>query len=209
MDQLGVVALHEQRLVTVALEQSAQLLVRDPREDRWVGDLVAVQMQHGQHGAVARWIHELVRVPARRERTGLGLTVADHTEREQIRGVQNGAVGMQERVTELPALVDRARRLGSYVRRDAPREGELPKQTADSLLVLADPRVDLRVGALEVDVRDQPWAAMARTGHVDRVQVALPDDSVHVRVEQVEPGRGAPVAEQARLHMLERERLVQ
>src|SRR5215217_4337 len=80
VDSLRVVTLHEQRLVTVALEERVQLLVRDPRQDSWIGDLVAVQMKHGQHGAVSRRIDELVRVPARCKRAGLGLTVADYAQ---------------------------------------------------------------------------------------------------------------------------------
>ena len=43
----------EQRLPAVALEQRHELVLRDPREDRRVRDLVAVQVQDREHGAVA------------------------------------------------------------------------------------------------------------------------------------------------------------
>ena len=50
---------------------------------------------------------------------------------------------------------------------------------------------------------------MAGPGDVHRAEVALDDRAVHVRVEQVEAGRGPPVAEQPRLDVLERQRLAQ
>ena len=50
---------------------------------------------------------------------------------------------------------------------------------------------------------------MARAGDVDRVEVARADRAVQVRVEEVQPGRRAPVAEQPRLDVLEAQRLAQ
>ena len=50
---------------------------------------------------------------------------------------------------------------------------------------------------------------MARAGDVERVQVALADDPVQVGVEQVQPGRRAPVPEQSRLDVLGAQRLAQ
>ena len=49
-----VVALDEVRLVAVADQQRAQLVVRDAREHGRVGDLVAVEVQDREHRAVAR-----------------------------------------------------------------------------------------------------------------------------------------------------------
>ena len=51
-----------------------------------------------------------------------------------------------------------------------------------------------------------PWPG---PGDVDRVEVARPDRAVQVRVDEVEPGRRAEVAEQARLHVLRLQRLAQ
>jgi hypothetical protein len=73
---LGVGALDEPGRVAVALEQRPQLVMADPGQHGRVGDLVAVQMQHREHGAVAGRVEELVRVPAGRQRPGLGLAVA-------------------------------------------------------------------------------------------------------------------------------------
>jgi hypothetical protein len=46
-------------------------------------------------------------------------------------------------------------------------------------------------------------------GDEDRVQVACDDRAVHVGVEQVQAGGRAPVPEQPRLDVLERQRLAQ
>ena len=83
-------------------------------------------------------------MPARRERPGLGLAVADDAADEQVRVVEGGAVGVRERVAELAALVDRARRLGRGVARDPARERELPEQLLQPGLVERDVRVDAR-----------------------------------------------------------------
>ena len=138
---------------------------------------------------------------------GLRLAVADDRADEQVRVVERRAVGVRERVAELAALVDRARRLGRDVAGDAARERELAEQLAHALLVAGDGRVDLAVGPLEVGVGDDAGPAVAGADDVDRVEVPAPDDAVHVRVDQVEARRRAPVAEQARLDVLGQERL--
>src|ERR1019366_4634621 len=96
-------------------------------------DLVAVQMQDRQHRAVAGRIEELVRMPARGQRPGLGLAVADHAGDQPGRIVERRAISMHEAVAELSALVDRARRLRGYVAGDAAGERKLAKQPADAL----------------------------------------------------------------------------
>ena len=152
---LRVVALDEDRPVPVALEQRGELVVRDLRQHGRVGDLEAVQVQDGQDGAVARRVEELVAVPARGERTGLGLAVADDAQHDEVRVVERRAVGVRERVAELAALVDRARRLRRDVARDAAGERELAEQAPHALLVAADLGVDLAVGALEPRAGDE------------------------------------------------------
>ncbi len=202
-------ALDEARLVAVAAQQRAQLLLRDPREHGRRGDLVAVEVQDRQHRAVASRIEELVRVPARGERTGFGLAVADDAADEQIRVVERRAERVHERVAELAALVDRSRRLRRDVARDPTGERELAKQPAQSLLVVADVRVELGVGALEVGVGDESRAAVAGTGHVDHAEVTPADQAVEVRVDEVQARRRAPVPEQPRLDVLDPQRLAQ
>ena len=74
----GIGAFDEIRLVAITAEQELQFVVRDAGENGGIGDLVAVQMQHRQHRAIASRIEELVRVPCGRQRPGFRLAVADH-----------------------------------------------------------------------------------------------------------------------------------
>ena len=50
---------------------------------------------------------------------------------------------------------------------------------------------------------------MAGSGDEDDVGVAVADDAVQMRVDQVQPGRGAPMPQQPRLDVLGRQRLAQ
>ena len=84
MHRRRIVALDEMRHVPVAAEERFEFVAGDARQYRGPGNLVAVQMQNGQHGAVVHRIEKLVRVPAGRERAGLGLAVADDTRDEQV-----------------------------------------------------------------------------------------------------------------------------
>ena len=76
-------------------------------------------------------------MPARGQRAGLGLAVADDAADEQVRVVERRAVGVRQRVAQLAALVDRAGRLGRDVARDPAGERELPEQPPHALLVAA------------------------------------------------------------------------
>ena len=87
---LGLLALHDPRRPAAAPQQVQQLLGLDAGEHGRVGDLVAVEVEDGEDGAVVHRVEELGGVPARRERTGLGLAVADHAHREQVGIVEHG-----------------------------------------------------------------------------------------------------------------------
>ncbi len=197
-----LVTLDRQHLVAVAAQQALQLPARDPGRDRRVGDLVAVEVQDRQDGAVVHRVDELVGVPGGGQRTGLELAVADHRSNQEVGVVHRGAVRVGEDVAELAALVDRARRLGRGVARDAAGEGELAKQPAQAVPVLPDAWVDLAVGALQVGVGHHRRPAVAGTRQEDGVDVALPDQPVEVGVEQVQTGRRTPMAQQARLDVV-------
>ena len=209
VDDGRVVALDEVRLVAVADHQVAQLVLGDAGQDGGVGDLVAVEMEDRQDGAVAHRVEELVRMPAGRQRAGLGLAVADDAADQQVGVVEGGAVGVRERVAELAALVDRAGGLGRDVAGDAARERELAEELAHAVFVPGDARVELGVAALEVRVGDQAGAAVPGADDVDGVEVAGLDLAVHVGVDQVQARRGAPVAQQPRLDVARLERPAQ
>ena len=197
-----LVALDGDDVVAVAAQQALELLARDPRGHRGVRDLVAVEVQDRQHRPVVDGVDELVGVPRRGQRAGLELPVPHDRGDDEVRVVHRGAVRVGEDVAELAALVDRARRLGRHVAGDAAGERELPEQRPHPVAVVADAGVGLAVGALQPGVRHRRRAAVARTGQEDRVDVAFADQPVEVGVEQVQPGRRAPVAEQPRLDVV-------
>ena len=148
-------------------------------------------------------------MPARRERPGLRLAVADDAGDEQVGVVEGGAEGVHERVAELAALVDRAGRLRRGVARDPAGEGELAEELAQPFLPVGHLRVQLAVRPLEVGVGHVRRPAVAGAGDEDRVEVTRLDRPVQVRVDEVEAGHGAEVAEQPRLHVLGLQRLAQ
>ena len=104
-------AADEQRPAAVALEKRDELLARGSARGP-SGWRSCSRSGGGSAGPLRRrGVQELVRVPARRERSGLGLAVADHAGDEQVGVVERRAVRVRERVAELAALVDRAGRL--------------------------------------------------------------------------------------------------
>ncbi len=209
VDTRGVVAGDEIRLPPAALEQRGELGLRDTREHGRVRDLVAVQVQDRQDRAVTDRVEELVRVPARRERAGLGFAVADDTRDDQIGVVERGAEGVADRVPELATFVDRARRLGCDVTGNATGERELLEEPFHPLGVTRDRGVRVGVAALEPRVGEDRGAAVSGTDHVDHVEVVARDHAGEVPVQEVQARARAPVAEQARFHVGNRERLAQ
>jgi hypothetical protein len=206
MHERRVWPLDEMGLVPVAAKERVELASRDPREHGEARDLRSVQVQDRKDRAVPGRVQELVRMPAGRERPRLGLAVSDDACHEQIRIVERGAVRVREAVAELSALVDRAG-VPWAMRFDPTREGELLEQPAHSLEVARDVGIDLAVGPLEPGVRDETGPAVTRPRDVEHRKIASDDRAVQVRVDEVQPRGRAPVAEQARLDVVEGERL--
>ena len=206
---VGSLAFHEIGRVAVADEQRFQLLVADARQDRRVGDLVAVEVQDRQHRAVAHGVDELVGMPRGRERAGLRLAVADDAGDDEIGVVERHAVGVRQAVAELAAFVDGAGRLRRHVAADVAGEGELLEELPHPLRVLALVRIDLGVGALEVGRPEHPRRAVARPGHEDHVEVVLDDHPVEMHPDEGQRRARAPVAEQPVLDVLGLQRLLQ
>ena len=63
-------------------------------------------MKYRQNHSVAGRIEEFVRMPTRGEWTSLGFTIAHDTGDNQVRIVECRAIGMSERITQLPAFMD-------------------------------------------------------------------------------------------------------
>ena len=209
VDPARVGAADEDRLVAVAGEQLADLLLARPAEHGRPGDLVLVEVEDRQHGAVAGRVEEAHPLPGALQRPGLRLAVADHAGDQQVWVVEGGAEGVDEGVAELAALVDRARRRHADVAGDPARGRELADQAQQPRLVGGDLGVELRVGALEVGVGHHRRPAVAGTGDEEDLLVAAADQPVELGIDEVEAGRGAPVAEQARLDVLGPQRLPQ
>ena len=117
-----VIAFDEMRRVAVSAKKRLELLMTDPRQHGRIGDLVAVEMQDRQHGAVAHRIQKLVGMPARRKRTGLRFAITDDGGHDEIGIVERRAEGMRKRVTKLATFVDRAGCLGRHMARNPARE---------------------------------------------------------------------------------------
>ena len=204
-----VVSLDEMRRVAVAAHQRVQLLVADAGQHRGVGDLVAVQVQNGQHAAVAGRVEELVAVPAGGQRSRLGLAVADDAGDDQVGVIEDRAVGVRQCIAQLAAFVDGAGRLRGDVAGNAAGERELGEEPLQARFVLADVRIDLAVRPFQVGVGHQRRPTVPGAGDVEHVQVVLFDDPIQVNVEEVLARRGSPMAEQAGLDVLKLQWLLQ
>jgi hypothetical protein len=135
-------------------------------------------------------------MPRGRERAGLGLAVAYHARDDELRVVERRAVGMREAVTELAALVNRARRLWRHVRADVTRERELLEEFLHALDVFALVGIDLGVRAFEVRGPEHAGRAMTRPGDEDHVEVVTLDDAIQVRPHERQRWACSPVAEE-------------
>jgi hypothetical protein len=89
------------------------------------------------------------------------------------------------------------------VARDAAGKTELLEQTLHPKLVLWDVRVQFGVRAFQVRIGDHARAAMPRAADVDAVEIIFADQTVEMNIDEIQPGRGAPVAEQTRLDMFD------
>ncbi len=175
-------------IVTVAAQKFVQFGLREPGQHRRVGDLVAVQVQDRQYGAVADRVQELVGVPGGGQRAGLRLPVADHAGDQQFRVVEGRAVGVRQGVAEFTALVNGAGGLGGDMAGHPAGEGELLEQPGHAGRVPGDVRVGLGVRPLQPGVGEHGRAAVSGPPDAQRVQAAGLDDAVEVGVHQVQAG---------------------
>src|ERR1051326_6687964 len=103
--------------------------------------------------------------------------------------------------------MNRAGRFGRDMAGNSAGERELFEQPFHPFFVWRDARINVAVRALQISVRHQPRPAVPWPGDVDDFQVLLLDDAVQVDVDEVQARRRSPVSQQARLDMLQRERL--
>ena len=194
---------------TVAAKQFGQLAFGDAREDCGVGDLVSIEMEDWQDCAIAYRVQKFVAMPAGGQRTGFRFAITDDTAHQKIGVVEGRAECVGKRVTEFATLMDGAGRFGGDMARNATGEGKLFEEPADAFFIAADVRVIFGVRAFQVDVGDNTRAPVPRPGDIDGVQVMLDDEPIHLDVDEIQTGRGAPVAEQARFDVFKSERLTE
>ena len=176
----GLAALHEQRLPAVAAQQAGQLVLRDARQQGGIGDLVAVEVQHRQHGAVAHRIQKLVDVPAGGQGPRFRFAVANAGQGDQLRVVEHGAAGVREHVAQFAPLVDRAGGFRCAVAADVAGEGELLEEAAQAGGVLRFVGIDLAVGAIQIGGPQHAGCTVARPRQIDHVEVVPADQPVGV-----------------------------
>ena len=205
--QIGALDLDD--LVPVALEQLAQILGILSGQHGGSGDLVSVQMQDGQHRPVAFRVQERDSLPRPLQRTGLGLAVAHHSQADQVGVVVGSAERVRQDIAEFATLVDRARRGDADVTGDAARRAEPATQGPHPGSVLRGVGVGLRPRAFQPGRRSQRGAPMARTCEVHDVQIPLPDQPRHVRIDERQTGRRAPMPQQPGLDVVAAQRLSQ
>ena len=198
----GVIAFDDDGLPAVALEETLQLLGRDAGEDGGIGDLVAVEVEDGEDGSVVDGVEELVGVPGGGHGACFGLSIAYDDGDDEIRIVECGTESVGEAVSELASLVDRPWSLRSAVASDAAGEGELLEELLQASSILTLIRVDLRVDAFEVAVREGRRSTVAGSGDIDEVEIVFPDEPVEVDPDKGLPGIRAPVSKKAMLDVL-------
>ena len=103
------------RVVAEPAEVRLTLAHRSGREHRGRGDLVAVHVNHGQHDAVRRRIHDTRHAPRRGDSALLRLAIAHNGNDELVGIVKRRAKGMAQGVTELTARMDGPRNGGGAV----------------------------------------------------------------------------------------------
>ena len=148
-------------------------------------------------------------MPTGGERAGFGLAVADDAGNDQIRIVEGGAIGVNQRITQFAAFMNRAGRFRRHMAGNSVRPGELAEQPLQSAAVALDRRISLGIRPFQIGMRHDARTAMARTDDVDHVEIIVLDQPVQMDIEEIQSRRRAPMTEQARLDVLELERRFQ
>ena len=185
---------------------AVQAVVGEAGQHRRPRDLGPVEVEDGQHDAVASRVQERPGGPGRGQRARLGLAVADHAGHQQVGVVEGGPGGVGQGVAQLAALVDRPGGGHADVAGHPAGGRELAEQPEHALLVPGDLGVDLAVGALQPHVGQRRRAAVARAAHEQHLLAGAQHEAVEVGPQQVQPRARAPVPEQAGLDVVGLER---
>ena len=103
VDDLGIITADFTGGISEAPEVRSELVRRETREHRRTGQLVAIQVQDRQDGAIGRRVEHVDGLPRCAQRSGFGLAVADQARDEELGIVQRDAEGVGEGIAELSA----------------------------------------------------------------------------------------------------------
>src|SRR5579872_5071112 len=109
MHRRRIAALDEKWLIPIAAKEFAQFLAADTRKNGRIRDLEPIEMQDGKNRAITLRIEEFVGMPTGGERTGFRLAITHHTRDDEVGIVKSGTIGVQQRITEFAAFIDRSR----------------------------------------------------------------------------------------------------
>src|SRR6516164_4838325 len=173
------------RRVTVADEQRFQLFMTNAGQQRRGINLVAIEVQDGQHGPICDRVEELVAVPARGQRPRLCFAITHHHERYQVWSFVDSPVSVRGAVAQFTSLMDASGRFRRGVATDSPGERELFKEPLHPGQVLALVRVDFGIRSLEIRLGKHSWRTVTRPGDENRVQVIFVNQPI-----KMDPGEG-------------------
>ena len=118
-------------------------------------------MQDRQDRPIACGIEEIYALPRAHERPGLGFAVANDRCHNEFRVVERRAEGMCEHIAEFAALVNGTGGGHAHVTWHAAGSGELAEEPLHTLVILCHIRIDLRVGAFQINIGDQGRASVS------------------------------------------------
>src|ERR1700747_1026435 len=128
-------------------------------------------MENRKNGTIAGGIQEFVRMPTCPQWPGFGFAISNHAAYKQIRIIECSAISVRDGIAKFAAFVNRARRFRSDVAGNSAGKRKLFEEMWKAFFVLRNVRVDFAVRSFEVGVRDQTWAALARTCDGDHIEV--------------------------------------
>src|SRR5271170_6608112 len=124
VDDCGIVAFDEVGCVAVSLELREQFFVGGTRHYRGPGNFVAVQMEDGQYGSIARRIQEFDAFPTSFEWAGFRFAIADDAGDDQVWIIERGAERVQQRIAQLATFVHGIGRMRAAVAGNSAGRGE-------------------------------------------------------------------------------------
>ncbi len=209
MHRFGLIARHHAYLVAIAGKQAFQFRICHASQQGRTGELVAIQVQDGEHRTGGTGVQVLVGMPGCRQRASFGLPVTYDTGHNQIQIVERCPVGVRKAVTQLATFVDHARGSRKQVAGHPVGPGKLAFETPQAGYVEGEIRIVFAQGSFQIQVGKNSRRAVPRPDDEQDRGICILYQTVQVGVDQVQPGLSPPMAEQAGLDVLGRERLLQ